>query len=103
MVALDYPKYVHLFISPANNLFALKAATKADGDCLQLTATQLEQDQPRVIMATKVYRWMLNMLGLQEEMLIKLEGMANEDGMVVFDLSKAEIKPKRVRRAASEG
>lgn len=102
LVALNYPQFVHLFVSPANNLFALKATSKADGDSLQLTTTQLEQDQPRVIMATKVYRWMLNLLGLQEEMLIKLEGVANEDGMVVFDLSKAGIKPKRVRKTANE-
>ena len=92
---LGYPRFVHLYANPANNLIALKAAINADDDALQLTATTLEQGKSRTIMARKVYAWLLNLLKQEEAMLVKLSGTPNEEGMVVFDLNAAGMRPKR--------
>ena len=72
LTVLGYPRFVHLYASPANNLIALKAAGKDEGDALQLTATTLEQGKSRVIMARKVYAWLLDLLKQEEAMLVKL-------------------------------
>lgn len=102
--ALDYPQYVYLLQSNNNHLIALQAASKSDGDAIQLTSATLPKDKPRAISAPKIYQWVLELLKQNDNMLIRLVGTPNEDGMVVFDLKKAEIKPKRElkRKPATE-
>ena len=102
LAVLGYPRFVHLYASPANNLIALKATGNDDDNALQLTVTTLEQGQSRVIMARKVYAWLLSLLKQEEAMLIKLPGAPNEEGMVVFDLKDAGIKPKRTRKSKAD-
>lgn len=102
LAALGYPRFAHLYASPANNLIALKATGKDDEDALQLTDTALEEGQPRVIMARKVYAWILGLLKQEEPMLVKMFGAPNDDGMVVFDLKAAGIKPKRTLKRKDE-
>ena len=100
--ALGYPRFVHLYASPANSLIALKASSNDDDDALQLTATALEQGKSRTIMARKVYAWLLNLLKQEEAMLVKLSGTSNEEGMIVFDLNAAGIRPKRTIHRKSD-
>ena len=96
--ALHYPRFVHLFVSPANSLIALRAADTVDGDAIQLTATALVEGEPRTISGKKVYRWLCGLMGQQEgDVLIKLTGMPNSEGMVVFDLKQAGMVPRRAR------
>lgn len=102
--ALEYPRYVYLLQSSNNNLIALQAASNSDEDAIQLTSTTLPKDKPRAISAPKVYEWVLELLKQDEKMLVRLSGTPNDEGMVVFDLKKAEVKPKREihRKSASE-
>ncbi len=100
--ALDYPKFLHLFHSPSDNLIAVKATGSPDSDALQLTAVALPKGEPRTISARKVYVWLCGLLGQTPgEVLIKLTGVPNDEGMIVFELAKAAVKPKRVLKAAA--
>lgn len=100
--ALECPRYVYLLLSSNNNLIALQAAPKSDDDAIQLTSTSLKKGEPRTISAPKVYAWLLELLKQDEKMLIKLQGAANGEGVVVFDLKKAEVKQKReIKRKAA--
>lgn len=100
--ALGYPRFVHLFSSAANHLIALKASDNSEGDALQLAVVELPRDEPRTISGRRVYRWLLGQLG-QEDVLIKLTGALNDEGMVVFDLKKAAIVPRRARKTRETG
>jgi len=105
LASLAYPRFIHLMISPANSLIAIKAADTADGDAIQLTTTQLIQGEPRTISGKKVYRWICGLMGQEEgRVLIRLAGELNQDGMVVFDVKRAALVPKRThkRRAKAE-
>jgi len=96
---LGYPPFVHLFVSSANSLVALKAADRPDGDTIRLATEMLPEGKPRTIAGRKIYRWFCELMGQEDGcVLIKLVGEMDAEGMLVFDLREAQVVPKRVHR-----
>jgi hypothetical protein len=97
--ALKYPKFVDIFVNANKKRIAIKAGDNSP-EALQLTATELPVGEPRTIMAVKAYRWLCSLLGQNPgEVSIKLIGMPEDDGMVVYKLEEAIVAAKRIRHS----
>lgn len=94
MSALAEPEYVNLYANMDNNLVAIHAIGKDDPDAIKVNRGKGNDAQTGQFVNMDAYRWVCGLVERQD-VRIGLSGKA-EGERVVFDLSKADIKDKRV-------